>query len=129
MTDQPDPESTSQSTETPKPVPPRPPEIGDLVHPFSQLAPNTYITYGMLAIICFIFVVQYGIQVSGPELFDVIWARCYSGSKIVHDYAGCGPAMIQGGEMWRLFTMMFDNLDLRAQLKSPSFYLRLLSGR
>jgi len=31
--------------------------------------------------------------------------------------------------MQQLFTMMFDNLDLRSKLKSPSFYLKLLSGR
>ena len=111
MTDQIEPESTNLPPEAQKPIPLRPPEVGDLIHPFTQLAPNSYLTYGLLIIICAIFVVQYAIQASGPEIFDVIWARCYSGSKIVHDFAGCGPAMIEGGEMWRLFTMMFLHAD------------------
>lgn len=114
MTDQVDPDSNHPSQPSSEPadqLPPRPPEIGDLIHPFSQLGANSYLTYGLLTIICVIFVYQYAAQISGQEIFDVIWRRCYSGSKLVHDFAGCGPAMIEGGEMWRLFTMMFLHAD------------------
>ncbi|MFK7805478.1 MAG: rhomboid family intramembrane serine protease [Anaerolineae bacterium] len=87
-----------------KPIP-RPPQVGDMVHPFSQLNQNTYVTYTLLAIIGVIFVVQYGQQTGSFGTFDAIW--CTRESKILHDWAGCGPAMVEGGQLWRLFTLMF----------------------
>jgi len=84
---------------------PRQPRIGDMAHPFSQLAPNTYVTYTLLTIIGVIFLAQYGQQTGSFGTFDAVW--CTSESKILHDWAGCGPAMVEGGQLWRLFTLMF----------------------
>ena len=99
-------EKDSQTYPTSKP-PPRPPEIGDMAHPFSQLTQNTYVTYTLLTLIGVIFLIQYGQQTGTFGTFDIIWRSCYNGSKIVHDWAGCGPAMVEGNELWRLFTLMF----------------------
>lgn len=99
-------ENDSPSSPAPRPNPPpsRPPEIGDMVHPFSRLSPDTNVTFALLGIIVVIFLLQ---SVEQPNFFNVTWPSCFGGSKILHDWASCGPAMIQGGELWRLFTLMF----------------------
>lgn len=85
----------------------RPPEVGDLAHPFSQLIPNTYVTYTLVVIIGIIFLVQLGEQSTGPYPFDVQWPSCYDGTRISHDWAGCGAAVIYGQQFFRMFTLMF----------------------
>ena len=92
------------SEQEPQEVAQRPPEVGDLVHPFSRLSPDTNITFALMGIIVVIFVLQ---SVEQGSSFDVAWPACFGGSKIIHDWASCGPAMIEGGELWRLFTLMF----------------------
>ncbi len=74
-------EKDSQTYPTSKP-PPRPPEIGDMAHPFSQLTQNTYVTYTLLTLIGVIFLIQYGQQTGTFGTFDIIWRSCYNGSKI-----------------------------------------------
>ena len=86
---------------------PRPLQIGDLAHPFSQLIPNTVVTYTLVTIIGVIFLIQLGEQSTGPYLFDVQWNRCYDGTRIVHDWAGCGVAILYGQQFYRMFTLMF----------------------
>jgi membrane associated rhomboid family serine protease len=104
-------ETSATSFNQPIKPAPRPPQIGDMAHPFSQLAPDTYVTYALLTIIGVIFLVQYGQLTGNFPAFDIVWRSCYNGSKIVHDWAGCGPAMVEGGELWRLFTLMFLHGD------------------
>ncbi len=86
---------------------PRPLQIGDLAHPFSQLIPNTFVTYTLVTIIGVIFLVQLGEQSTGPYSFDVQWPSCFDGTRISHDWAGCGAAVIYGQQFYRMFTLMF----------------------
>ncbi len=99
-------EQNSPSTQ-PAITPIRLPEIGDLAHPFSHLEKTTYITYGLVVIIGLIFLVQMGEQSTGPYLFDVEWRSCYDGTRISHDWAACGAAMVYGQQFYRMLTSMF----------------------
>ena len=89
-------EPSSAPEEKPIEVPQRPPEIGDLAHPFSRLSPDTNITFALMGIIVVIFVLQ---SVEQTNSFDITWPSCFGGSKIIHDWASCGPAMIEGVEL------------------------------
>ena len=88
------------------PAPP-PVMIGGLVHPFSRLIETPIITYTLVTIIGFIFLLQLGEQSTGAAPFDVQWPSCNDGYRLTHDFAGCGAAVIYGQEFYRMFTLMF----------------------
>lgn len=100
----------AEAETAPRP-PQRPPQIGDLAHPFSKLTKTPVATYTLITIIGIIFLIQLGEQSTGPYPFDVQWPSCNSGSRIMHDFAGCGAAVIYGQQFYRMFTLMFLHGD------------------
>ncbi len=84
----------------PRPLPPRPPQRGDMINPFTRPFARPVFTYLMLGSIIGIFALTLS---SG--LFS-------NQGLVLYEYgASYGPNIIEG-EIWRLFTAMFLHADI-----------------
>lgn len=87
--------------EQPPSVPPRPPQVGDLINPFSQPFTQPLATYVLLAAIILIF----GLTMLNGLLVD-------PSSTLFRFGATFGPSIIIEGQWWRFLTAMFLHADI-----------------